>query len=626
MATQRTNRLTGLNPLAYVGVEPVSPPQLVQDKRAPTITDYSNWNIGSIWIYINVALPVPNQETVYMLVDKSKGIATWVPFAGGAGIIITLTGNSGGPVSPFGGNINVIGDGTSINVVGNPGTHTLTISAIGGGVVTETLTGNSGGAVSPLAGNINVVGDTTTINIVGNPGTHTLTASVVGTGVVQTLTANSGGAVSPLAGNINVVGDTTTINIVGNPGTHTLTASTGSTVATSYVEDSGTAVPSAGILNVIGGTSVGGFATNINTIGSGNTVTVCLNNNISLPNTNTAGTTGIYLLGGNRFISNYGTNNTFVGQTSGNTSLTTANAINNTGVGASALVALTTGFGNCAFGKSALAAATTGSTNVAIGPATLSALTSGTSNTAVGWLSSQNLVTGINNTSVGAQSLFTMNGAAASNVAVGANALEFLTSGSSNTAIGTGALANVAVGLTTGSLNIGIGALAGSNYTGAESSNIIIGNIATVGESNVIRVGTPGGAAGQQNKCFVAGIRGITTDVNDAIAVLISSTGQLGTVSSSARFKQDIEDMKDHSSFLMNLRPVVFAYKKNPERKQFGLIAEEVAKIESDLVVYDEEGLPYTVKYHDLPALILNELQKLNVRVKNLEKQLSFKK
>jgi hypothetical protein len=205
------------------------------------------------------------------------------------------------------------------------------------------------------------------------------------------------------------------------------------------------------------------------------------------------------------------------------------------------------------------------------------------------------------------------------NCLIGYQAGLSITTGTSNTCVGAN---EVGLLFTTGSFNTLIGWNSGSVYTTSESSNICIRAPGVISESNVIRIGVNGSGDGQQTSCFIAGIRGITTTNNDAIAVLIDSAGQLGTVSSSARFKQDIVDMKDHSSFLLNLRPVVFAYKKNPDHKQYGLIAEEVSKIEPDLVVNDDQGLPYTVKYHDLPALILNELQKINVRVKNLEKKM----
>lgn len=165
--------LNGYNPLAYAGVNASSPSQFVVNSFSPTPTDYANFIIGAEWLN-NITLQV------YKLVSKISGIAKWVELTSGTGTVITLEGNTGGLVpANASGNIMVIGDGTSIQVTGIPGTNTLSISAIGSGVL-ETLTGNSGGAVSPnSSGNINVVGDST-ISFTGNPGTNTLTASVTG--------------------------------------------------------------------------------------------------------------------------------------------------------------------------------------------------------------------------------------------------------------------------------------------------------------------------------------------------------------------------------------------------------------------------------------------------------------
>lgn len=139
-------------------------------------------------------------------------------------------------------------------------------------------------------------------------------------------------------------------------------------------------------------------------------------------------------------------------------------------------------------------------------------------------------------------------------------------------------------------------------------------------ESNTIRIGTNGTGSGQQNSCFIAGITGVTVT---GIAVLCSTSGQLGTVSSSLRFKENVVDMGDESSRLYDLRPVLFNFKEDPEKKMAsGLIAEEVDKVMPDLVVYDEDNMPYSVKYHELPAMLLNEIKKLKSRIEELEKRI----
>ncbi len=545
----RNQRLNGLNPLAYLGDNAYQPSEFVTDNRAPTINDSQNFELGTTWLDITT-------ENVWMLVNLAAGIATWV----------MVTGS--------------------------------------GGSLTD-LTGNSGGQVAPLLGNINVLGDTTTINIVGNPGTHTLTISTVGTGVMSSLTGNSGGAVFPTAGNTNLLG-TGVITVVGNPGTSTLTITPSGAIASSFPTDSGTATPSSGVLNVLGGTA----ARDINTSGSGNTIHVDLNNaitlgdlsvigagsnalscttgdinlaagNIKLTNTNSAASTGVIKFGGTQFIHNFGSGNSFFG-TAGNFTLTTGSAVNNVALGNGALAGLTTGANNSALGNAALQSNSSADNNSALGAAALQIATTSSQNTAVG-----------------------------------AGALSKITTGSGqNTAIGFQAGDNLATG--TGCTLVGMGA--GTNYTTTDSNNIVIGSATgTVGESGVTRIGNTGGTS---VKCFISGIRGITTGVNDAIAVLVDSAGQLGTVSSSLRFKENVEDMKDYSNDIYKLRPVTFNF-KDESLISSGLIAEEVQEVMPQLVANDENEMPFSVKYHELPALLLNEIQKLNKRIEILESKLT---
>jgi len=166
------NALNGLYPLAYLGVNPRTPPNFVQHPFPPTSADFKNFQIGCFWLDTAANNP-PTINDLYVLVSLAGSVATWLPFS--SGDLQFLTGNSGGPVPPTANNINVVGDGTTIDVVGNPGTSTLTISAVGTGIISS-LTGNSGGAVFPTAGNINIVGSGS-ITVTGNPGTSTLTIS-----------------------------------------------------------------------------------------------------------------------------------------------------------------------------------------------------------------------------------------------------------------------------------------------------------------------------------------------------------------------------------------------------------------------------------------------------------------
>jgi hypothetical protein len=139
-------------------------------------------------------------------------------------------------------------------------------------------------------------------------------------------------------------------------------------------------------------------------------------------------------------------------------------------------------------------------------------------------------------------------------------------------------------------------------------------------ETHTIRIGLI------QTRAFIAGIRGTTTGIADGISVVIDSNGQLGTVSSSRRYKEDIDDMGLASERLLQLRPVTFRYKEpyenNEKRLQYGLIAEEVAEVLPELVVYDEDNQPETVKYRLLSTLLLNELQNQDQTLKDQGRQL----
>jgi hypothetical protein len=162
-----------------------------------------------------------------------------------------------------------------------------------------------------------------------------------------------------------------------------------------------------------------------------------------------------------------------------------------------------------------------------------------------------------------------------------------------------------------GTGNAALGINAASNYTSSESNNITIGNAGTAGESGVIRIGAT------QTKTFVAGI--FNVPISNGSPVLVDSFGQIGTMSSSLRFKEDVEDMGKASAALMQLRPVVFHYKPSYDDGshilQYGLIAEEVAKVYPNLVQYDNEGQPLAVRYHLINAMLLNEVQKQHAQI-----------
>ena len=232
-------------------------------------------------------------------------------------------------------------------------------------------------------------------------------------------------------------------------------------------------------------------------------------------------------------------------------------------------------------------------------------LATGQANTALGWFSLFSTTTGSFNTGVGAGVLALNTGD--SNTASGAAALFLNTTGSQNTATGTAALLNN----TTGSFNTAIGANAlPNNTTGRDiiALGALAGQLVTAA-TNVICIGE--GGANVDNSCFIGNIRDITTQFADAIPVVIDSAGQLGTFSSSRRFKTDIKPMDKTSESILALKPVSFRYKVHKDRTpQFGLIAEEVAEVNPNLVIYNADRKPYTVRYDAVNAMLLNEFLK----------------
>jgi hypothetical protein len=296
----------------------------------------------------------------------------------------------------------------------------------------------------------------------------------------------------------------------------------------------------------------------------------------------------------------------------------------NTATGAGALLSNTSGTFNTANGAFALFSNTTGNDNTATGVQALFSNTTGIYNTANGFFALVSNSTGNQNTANGSQALYsntigefnTANGFSAlfnnsigvGNTANGDQALVHNTTGAGNTAVGNQALYNN----TTGSYNVALNG--GFNLT-TGNFNIHIANDGVTDETNTTRIGI------LQNRCFISGIRDVTTGVADAINVVIDSAGQLGTVSSSRRFKDEIKPMNQASEAILCLKPVTFHYKSDhTARPQFGLIAEEVAKVNPDLVVRDKAGEIYTVRYDQVNAMLLNEFLKEHRKVQDLEK------
>lgn len=212
-------------------------------------------------------------------------------------------------------------------------------------------------------------------------------------------------------------------------------------------------------------------------------------------------------------------------------------------------------------------------------------------------------------------------------IGIGFNTLR-AAGGTQNVGVGVGALGGTTFA---GNYNLALGTTAGIAYDGSEGSNVVIAHIGVLGESNTIRIGTQGAGNLEQNVCFIAGIFGSTVGVS-GIPVVVDNAGQLGTVVSSRRYKENIESMEGSSAPVLDLRPVTFTYKNDLTReKKYGLIAEEVEGVMPDLVAYNKAGDPESVKYQDIPILLLNEIQKqhnliadLMRRIERLERRGSY--
>jgi hypothetical protein len=275
----------------------------------------------------------------------------------------------------------------------------------------------------------------------------------------------------------------------------------------------------------------------------------------------------------------------------------------NTGLGYAALLSDYTGNYNTASGANALYRNSSGNFNTADGAFALYNNTANY-NTACGASALQNNTTGTDNTASGLQALFT-NSTGYDNTANGFNALYYNTTGHDNTAVGFQALNNNS----TGNNNIALGMNAGFNLT-TGSNNIVIGAgvLGTAGEANKIRIGKSTHTA-----TYIGGVYNKTVASGTGVAVRVDSTGKLGTVLSSARYKDAIKPMDKASEAIHRLEPVSFRYKQELDPDgvtQFGLIAEQVEKVDPDLVVHDEDGKVSTVRYEAVNAMLLNEFLK----------------
>lgn len=328
----------------------------------------------------------------------------------------------------------------------------------------------------------------------------------------------------------------------------------------------------------------------------------------------------------------------------------------NTAEGQNALLTLTTGGYNTAVGYLSLRSDTTGGFNTATGAGALllntadsntatgaGALLSNTTakeNAAFGVFALLHNTTGVQNTAIGTYSLLSNTTAGANstgaNTAVGAFALENNTTSGSNTGIGYAALgsvldhgANTAVGdlagfHITGGGNIALGFHAGYDLTSGDN-NICIGTDlrGVAGDTNTIRIGSnlPSGAG--QSACYIGGIQGQSVEPGTLAIVYVDASNKLGIMPSSRRFKHDIKSMDKASESILALNPVTFRYNNDPKNTPcFGLIAEEVAKVDPQLVVRDKKGELLSVRYEQINAMLLNEFLKEHRRVEQQQRKL----
>ena len=744
-AINKAKRLSGINTLAYLGIEPSTAPLLIVNTSAPTSLDRAQNQIGALWIVPPTGNPVvPATSQIWVLtsiVGAPPGGATWIQLeqsGGGTAIEQIVTDN--GIVIPVAhiinenGGTSVGGVATNINTYANPdGSNNLVVAL--NNSISQPNTNNTGTAglyslggagaafrfmhnygtgntfLGNTAGNLTL----TTASATGNTGIGANALQSLTTGVDNCSLGEGGGFLINSGSNNISIGSLSNASLTSENnciaiGTNALTLltphlSTGeSSIGIGY--NALTAATSQVRMIAIGDSamSVGPGGDNSIAIGfqaaqNMGLSTSCIFLGYQAGRNNNQG-------GG----VNAGIRNIAIGTSAMSTGITTGNenimigyqagnditsGADNWGGGARSLLMLTSGSNNCALGNDSLAHETTGSDTVALGTNCLLLQNGGSQNVCAGSNVSAATTTASGNVILGYNAMTTATGNPSSNVVIGWNALgaapnmsstvvigynagnsatcnsnndviigfrayqssnlpagftgntsvgassSLTMSGTHNTALGYASMAaatslinSIALGYQalsqgtlTGSYNIGIGYNVGSAYAGAESSNILIANDGVAAESNTIRIGTQGAGVNQQNTTYIAGIFGSTVDAGSGTAVFIDNTGLLGTMVSSERYKDNIQVMDDISEDIYNLEPVTFTYKSDPKHHtHYGLIAEHVEHVMPSLVVVDAEGRPESVKYHDLPVLLLNELKKLRERVDELENEVQLLK
>jgi len=484
-----------------------------------------------------------------------------------------------------------------------PSTQRMVIGTAGNVTIN---TPDSGAALIINGGGLTSTGTTTLgslpIGVVQASATGVLSSSAGADGQVL---IGAGTSASPVWANLTSSNGTITIT----NGAGTINLATSSATANSFVTNSGTATPAAGVLTVVGDGS------NITTSGATSTVTVSLSSSPSVSGSLTAGTSisaGTTVTAGSGITATNGN----IAASSGSVAASSSISAGTTVTGGTGVTA-TTGNITASAGNLVLPATNAAGTQGVISLGGITFVQGvGTHNAFFGGAGDLSL-TGTQNVGLGSTCLVTLS-SGSNNTGVGVFALQTVAGGNQHTAIGANALTNIASG--TG--NVGLGYNAGSSYTANESYNISIGFDAsgTGGESNTLRIGNgTGTGTGQINQTFVSGITGITVT---GAAVLVSATNQLGIAVSTIKEKENIVEMGNSSEVVYELNPVFFTYIKDAlHTPQWGLIAEEVQEVAPELVILNDKSEPMSVRYHDLPVLLLNEMKNQRTRSSDLRFQ-----
>ena len=564
---------------------------------------------------------------------------------GGAG---TITGNDGTPEAQVAGNWDIVTSNATVTFAGSAGTETLNFQGdqynnIILGALPAGITSGSGDSVGVGFNALNsittdencvAIGAFALQSLVGSNGNNVavggscLTGLTTGSNNVAVGAGVGSGFFGLGTGSYNVlIGNSAATSYSGSESSNILINNGGSngennTLRIGAGTGSGNQQLASSYISGINGVNVSSSTQTVVTMTSGSDQlgTAVLTSGSGISITPGANTITIAATGGGGAGTITGNTGGAISQSAGNWNLVTANT--NIGVvgSGSTLTMDWTGDANSNILVGATGAITTGENNTGFGNLALDSIVSGSNNTAVGEYALGVCIGGNNNTAIGSLALSGIGGGAGTdsgNTAIGYNALTTLAAGGANTG-------NTAIGYNAGqnaeesSYLTLLGYQAGINYDTTEANNILINSNGVVSESNVLRIcdaaNTSTGTG--LSASYIGGITGVSVT---GAAVIVSTGDQLGVTVSSRKFKDNIEDMGSASEAIYNLRPTTFTYKGSTETR-YGLIAEEVAEVMPNLVVYDKSGDPQTVMYHELPALLLNEIQKLRKEIDELKK------